>query len=209
MQVLCRWGLHQRLQLPFCPRHKPFARLVGRSETKAALSNTLVYGPSRSEHVQSHRRFWKDVLSTDFTLQKFGGRYLRWAARFLKDTTLYCSWALKWNSVDIHRQRLLWAIQSCCTNTFVDESSAFNKFILKKPPWMHSGIDGDILGWWSVIVTVMHHGFCQDFMELGHCAQGDSCILVVVLIRLWNPTMACTCQTVLCHFCLGPMLVWH
>ena len=42
------------------------------------------------------------------------GRCLRWAARFLKDTTLYCSWALKMlkgNIEDIHRKRLLWAMQ--------------------------------------------------------------------------------------------------
>lgn len=38
------------------------------------------------------------------------------------------------------------------------------------------------LGWWGVLCIM---GFeIQDFVELGHCAQGDSCILAVVLIRL-------------------------
>ena len=52
---------------------------------------------------------------------------------------------------------------------------------------MDSGIDSiqrvdDLLEMVSVFCIM---GFeIQDFVELGHCAQGDSCILVVVLIRL-------------------------
>ena len=134
-------------------------------------------------------RFWKHV-STDFTLRKFGGRYLRWAARFLKDTTLYCSLALKWNMGYGLRAPVTPLIHS--EEATMDAPVVLTVYTTSRwSPW-----DGAVL-------CIM--GFCQDFVELGHCAQGDSCILVVVLRRLWNPTMAWTFQILLYHFCLWQM----